>query len=171
MFLVHRLLSPWWWRRNVPPKRRFLQEPHALSSQKKALFNYYTECEISWTGSCFDLGVVSLGFEILLPERAVCNGSYWRANGSPLHLMKEADWAPKTGTWALLRLRRVHTVVTSIVVQSGGTLWFVLSIYRILPSSLGPGTAQPPTEMSARSFRGVERDRNVTNELTNQLAN
>jgi hypothetical protein len=25
--LVHRFLSPWWWRSQVPPKRRFLQEP------------------------------------------------------------------------------------------------------------------------------------------------
>jgi hypothetical protein len=27
LFLAHRLLSPWWWRRKFPPKRRFLQEP------------------------------------------------------------------------------------------------------------------------------------------------
>jgi hypothetical protein len=34
----HRLLSPWCWTRYVPPKRRFLQEPHGLTSQKTAFF-------------------------------------------------------------------------------------------------------------------------------------
>jgi hypothetical protein len=36
-FLVHQLLSPWWWRRWVPPKRRFLKEPRGITSQKTAL--------------------------------------------------------------------------------------------------------------------------------------
>jgi hypothetical protein len=27
LFLARRFLSPWWWRRNVPPIHRFLQEP------------------------------------------------------------------------------------------------------------------------------------------------
>jgi hypothetical protein len=31
-------MSPWWWRRYVPPKRQFLQEPHGITSQKTALF-------------------------------------------------------------------------------------------------------------------------------------
>jgi hypothetical protein len=34
VFLVHRLLSLWWRRRYVPPKRRFLQESHGVTSQK-----------------------------------------------------------------------------------------------------------------------------------------
>jgi hypothetical protein len=34
LFLVHRFLSHWWWRRYVPPKRRFLHEPHGITSQK-----------------------------------------------------------------------------------------------------------------------------------------
>jgi hypothetical protein len=38
LFLVHRFLSLWWWRRYVPPKRRFLQEPHGVTSQKTAFF-------------------------------------------------------------------------------------------------------------------------------------
>jgi hypothetical protein len=38
LFLVHRFLSPWWWRPKVPPKRRFLQEPHDVTSQKTAFF-------------------------------------------------------------------------------------------------------------------------------------
>jgi hypothetical protein len=38
MFLVHRLLSPWWWRHQVPPKHRFLQEPHGVTSQKTPFF-------------------------------------------------------------------------------------------------------------------------------------
>jgi hypothetical protein len=38
LFLVHWFLSPWWWRRYVTLKRRFLQEPHSLRSQKMAFF-------------------------------------------------------------------------------------------------------------------------------------
>jgi hypothetical protein len=34
LFLVHWFLSPWWRRRYVPAKRRFLQEPHGVTSQK-----------------------------------------------------------------------------------------------------------------------------------------
>jgi hypothetical protein len=36
--VVHRLLSPWWWRRYIPTKRRFLQEPHGVTSQRTAFF-------------------------------------------------------------------------------------------------------------------------------------
>jgi hypothetical protein len=35
--LVHLFLSPWWWR-YVPPKSRFVQEPHGVTSQKTAFF-------------------------------------------------------------------------------------------------------------------------------------
>jgi hypothetical protein len=38
LFLVSRFLSPCWWRRYVHPKRRFLQEPHGLTSQKTTFF-------------------------------------------------------------------------------------------------------------------------------------
>jgi hypothetical protein len=38
LFLVHRFLSPWWRRRQVPPKRRFLQEPHGVTTQKTPFF-------------------------------------------------------------------------------------------------------------------------------------
>jgi hypothetical protein len=38
LFLVHRFLSPWWRRRQVPPKRRFLQELHGVTSQKTQFF-------------------------------------------------------------------------------------------------------------------------------------
>jgi hypothetical protein len=38
LFLVHRFLSLWWRRRYVPPKRRFLQEPHGLTSQNTTFF-------------------------------------------------------------------------------------------------------------------------------------
>jgi hypothetical protein len=37
-FLVLRFLSPWWWKRYVPPKRRFLQDPHGVTSQKTQFF-------------------------------------------------------------------------------------------------------------------------------------
>jgi hypothetical protein len=38
LFLVHRFLSPWWRRRQVPPKRRFLREPHGVTTQKTPFF-------------------------------------------------------------------------------------------------------------------------------------
>jgi hypothetical protein len=36
-FLAHQFLSPWWWRRYVPPKRRFL---HSISSQRASVASY-----------------------------------------------------------------------------------------------------------------------------------
>jgi hypothetical protein len=38
LFLVHRFLSPWWRRRQVPLKRRFLQKPHGVTTQKTPFF-------------------------------------------------------------------------------------------------------------------------------------
>jgi hypothetical protein len=48
LFLVHRFVWPWWWRRYVPPKRRCLQEPHGrceeipsgISSQCASVASY-----------------------------------------------------------------------------------------------------------------------------------
>jgi hypothetical protein len=37
-FVVHQFLSPWWWRRYVPLKRQFLQEPQGITSQKTPFF-------------------------------------------------------------------------------------------------------------------------------------
>jgi hypothetical protein len=49
-FLVHRFLSPWWWRRCVPPKRRFLQEPHGVTTQNMAFFIMKIICgDILWS--------------------------------------------------------------------------------------------------------------------------
>jgi hypothetical protein len=39
LFLVHRFLSPWWRRPQVPPKRRLLQEPHGVTTQTTPFFN------------------------------------------------------------------------------------------------------------------------------------
>jgi hypothetical protein len=44
LFLAHRFLSPWRWRRYVPPKRRFLLEPHGVTSQKTQFFKSYEAC-------------------------------------------------------------------------------------------------------------------------------
>jgi hypothetical protein len=41
LFLVHRFLSPWWLRPYVTPKRRFLQEPHGVTSQKTPFYRRY----------------------------------------------------------------------------------------------------------------------------------
>jgi hypothetical protein len=39
LFLVHRFLSFWWWRRYVSLKLRFLQEPRCVTSQKTPFFH------------------------------------------------------------------------------------------------------------------------------------
>jgi hypothetical protein len=39
-------LSPWWWRRYIPLKRRFLQEPHSSTSQKMAFFLFFTFLDV-----------------------------------------------------------------------------------------------------------------------------
>jgi hypothetical protein len=72
LFLVHRFFSPWWRRRQVPPKRRFLQEPHGVTTQKTPFFIIelvtkigkiikFTRSEIVQQQHC---GVVFLGFPI-----------------------------------------------------------------------------------------------------------
>jgi hypothetical protein len=40
-FLAPRFLSTWWWWRNFPPIRRFLQEPHGVTSRKTAFFTRF----------------------------------------------------------------------------------------------------------------------------------
>jgi hypothetical protein len=39
---ARRFLSPWLWRRYVPPKHPFLQEPHGVTSQKTPFFKVTT---------------------------------------------------------------------------------------------------------------------------------
>jgi hypothetical protein len=39
--LARRFLSPWWWRRYVLPKRRFLQEPHGVTSLKTGILQIH----------------------------------------------------------------------------------------------------------------------------------
>jgi hypothetical protein len=36
LFVVRCFVSPWWWRSRVPPKRRFSQDPHGVTSEKTA---------------------------------------------------------------------------------------------------------------------------------------
>jgi hypothetical protein len=40
------ILSPWWRRRYVPPKRRFLQEPQGVTSQNTPFFKNIHDCKI-----------------------------------------------------------------------------------------------------------------------------
>jgi hypothetical protein len=37
-FIARRFLSSWWWKQYVPLNRRFLQQPHGVTSQKSAFF-------------------------------------------------------------------------------------------------------------------------------------
>jgi hypothetical protein len=41
LFLARRLLSPWWLRWYVPPKRRLLHEPQGATSQKTVFFRNF----------------------------------------------------------------------------------------------------------------------------------
>jgi hypothetical protein len=50
--VFHRFLSPWWRRRQVPPKRRFLQEPNGVTSQKTPFF-IVTAVKTSNLTQCF----------------------------------------------------------------------------------------------------------------------
>jgi hypothetical protein len=53
--LARWLFSPWWWRRHVPPKYSFLQEPYGTTFQKTAFFivtavenlKFYKSCNSS----------------------------------------------------------------------------------------------------------------------------
>jgi hypothetical protein len=52
LFLARRFLSPWRCRRYVPPKRRFIQKPHGVISQKTAFLIPFFACssamKIEW---------------------------------------------------------------------------------------------------------------------------
>jgi hypothetical protein len=48
LFLAHKFLLPWWWKQYVPPKRRFLQEPHGITSKKTPFFKIDNVCCPSW---------------------------------------------------------------------------------------------------------------------------
>jgi hypothetical protein len=59
-----RFLSLWWWRRYIPPKRWFLQEPHGVTTQKTPFFmDLFNTCDrhilpicsttrLPWIGGC-----------------------------------------------------------------------------------------------------------------------
>jgi hypothetical protein len=52
LFLVHRFLSPWWRRLQVPPKRRFIQEPHGVTTQTTPFFTttiFWRRLTPDWT--------------------------------------------------------------------------------------------------------------------------
>jgi hypothetical protein len=46
LFLACWFSSPLWWRRYVPPKRWFLQEPHYITSKKMEFFRFSLFCQI-----------------------------------------------------------------------------------------------------------------------------
>jgi hypothetical protein len=68
LFLVHRFLSPWWRRRQVPPKRRFLQEPHGVTTQRTPFFNscIYWQTNERPNGKCFTLVSVTMASDPVL---------------------------------------------------------------------------------------------------------
>jgi hypothetical protein len=62
----------WWRKRQVPPKRRFLQEPHGVTTQKTPFFIYSTSLEsnIHSLASPWNTSQISANcFSALYPER------------------------------------------------------------------------------------------------------
>jgi hypothetical protein len=57
IFLAHRFLSLWWWRRYVPPKRMILKEPWGVTSQKTAFFivTAVKHSNLTFIQPCFNL--------------------------------------------------------------------------------------------------------------------
>jgi hypothetical protein len=87
-FLLHRSLSHWWWKRWVPPKCRFLQEPHCVTSQEMAFsvaFSpqvYYTD----WT--------TATGHWILVSTFADRGVSCGQCGGTPMAInLSFLDWS------------------------------------------------------------------------------
>jgi hypothetical protein len=54
LFLAHRFLSPWWWRRYAPLKCRFLQKSQGATSENTAFLNHSREnVNFKWKNSLF----------------------------------------------------------------------------------------------------------------------
>jgi hypothetical protein len=88
LFLVQRFLSPWWRRRQVPPKRRFLQEPHDGTSQKRPFFNNSNAQCIS----CVLEDIISASGNLISKSRTACEWRYRNEEGMPyVKFLKESQ--------------------------------------------------------------------------------
>jgi hypothetical protein len=105
-----RFLSPWWWRRYVPPKRRFLQEPHGVTSQKMAFFivtavktsNLTLHVEVFHCSVPYNHTAVSRELPIVLKDAVVlvmttpcgsCNDRRFRGSSPPSSGMQRGYWS------------------------------------------------------------------------------
>jgi hypothetical protein len=87
-------LSPWWRRRQVPPKRRFLQEPHGVTTQKTPFFLLLSICPPD--GNCkrsFPPAAVSL--EVYRNELSALDCTARRTSTKPCHKSKQQYWTNK----------------------------------------------------------------------------
>jgi hypothetical protein len=93
---IPRFLSPWWWRRYVPPKRRLLQEPHGLTSQKTPFFivtavktsnvTQPTNCcsfQTSWPGLARSSMVYEAGHEKLVQTNCAISPTHEEKSQEP----------------------------------------------------------------------------------------
>jgi hypothetical protein len=104
LFLAHRILSPWLWRRYVPPTRLFFQEPHGVTSQKTEFFYWCVTTFEQWQSCC-----VVLSFVL----------TYGDVTG-PSQIRKEWTY---THTWNISKLgRTVTTLSPPVVLPVGGSL-------------------------------------------------
>jgi hypothetical protein len=115
--LPHWFFSPWRWRRYVPPKRRFLQELHSVTSQKTAFLNFYnrwfTEGNIQIILiSCYEIvlhyiynvknqNVTHISVDSLADTSVWCEMCWWSTCLCPV------AWLPfQRATWNLSPLLR-----------------------------------------------------------------
>jgi hypothetical protein len=118
LFLVHRCLSCWWLRCYVPPKCRFLQEPHGVTSQKTAFFS------------------IVVGITICYPDQMDTKCTWMpsvtyqpRSNGHQVHLnalchlSTQIKWTPSTLEFPLSpinpdQMDTKYTWIPSVTYQS-----------------------------------------------------
>jgi hypothetical protein len=104
--LVQRFLSPWWRRRYVLPKHRFIQESHGLTCQKTPFFNWCT-ISISMILKKDDIFWMSLRY-------ATCEECYYLI----VHLRLHSDTNIHRASWRFeVTLRILRWISSSASVE------------------------------------------------------
>jgi hypothetical protein len=106
LFLLHRFLSLWWWRRYVPPKRQFLQEPHSVTSQKTVFFTVTAVKTSNLTWICFRFQG-ERGRYLLL-------GTFLKGNLNYCQVSCLAEFDPEDGSDMFCRTFRSYTDYTAL---------------------------------------------------------
>jgi hypothetical protein len=78
IFLARCFFSPWWWRRYFLPKRRFLQDPHSVTSLNTAFFNMLESLGITDFKMAPNTSLVETNYFIVVNGRRVWR-CWWRS--------------------------------------------------------------------------------------------